>query len=359
MPRIGLHLTNRCQLDCAHCLRDPGQKPLDLPLDVARQVIEEAHRLYGIRHVSLTGGEPTLYPELDGLLSILSRTGWTWDIVTNGYGFATRLLPLIPTASPRRDALSRVLISLDGATAETHDAIRGEGSFREATAAMGVCSAMGIPFGAQMTVHAQNVSSIEDVALLVAGLGADQVSFAMMQPTGTPHDARLRLRLDGWHRAQAAISRLASLLKIRVVLPEGWPDRELTRTCGPLRGETLHIDVEGRLTLCCLHSEVPGPEENLVAGDVRQGLVLAHRRLLELQRAAVDARLAELESGVDDPWQELSCNGCLRRFGKPHWTEDGVAGATAERERWRGAWAKSERTFLPLLQRRDALKPMA
>ncbi len=39
---IALHLTDRCQLDCKHCLRDPQQKPTDLPLSIVRKVLAEA-----------------------------------------------------------------------------------------------------------------------------------------------------------------------------------------------------------------------------------------------------------------------------------------------------------------------------
>ena len=38
---IGLHLTDRCQLDCKHCLRDPQQKPVDLPLSIVRKVLAD------------------------------------------------------------------------------------------------------------------------------------------------------------------------------------------------------------------------------------------------------------------------------------------------------------------------------
>ena len=34
---IALHLTDRCQLDCKHCLRDPEQKPtIPRPADISR-----------------------------------------------------------------------------------------------------------------------------------------------------------------------------------------------------------------------------------------------------------------------------------------------------------------------------------
>ena len=39
----------------------------------------------------------------------------------------------------------------------------------------------------------------------------------------------------------------------------------------------------------------------------------------------------------------------MKSFGKPHWTEGGVGGAAAKRERWQGAWARKNH-LLPVLR---------
>jgi hypothetical protein len=108
------------------------------------------------------------------------------------------------------------------------------------------------------------------------------------------------------------------------------------------------------VTLCCLHSGTPGGAEREVAGDLREvTLVAAHRRLLDVVRDAIHARLDDAESTAPDPWADFSCNRCLARFGKPHWTDDGPSGPTAARARWRGAWARDEagaRRQLPVLK---------
>src|SRR4051812_3809654 len=89
--RLGLHLTDRCQLDCDHCLRDPAKKPADLPLAILETVLDQAVRVYRIRHVSLTGGEPSLHPEFAAVLDHIASRGCEWDMVTNGKRFADLL----------------------------------------------------------------------------------------------------------------------------------------------------------------------------------------------------------------------------------------------------------------------------
>ena len=55
---LAFHITDRCQLDCQHCLRDPEQTPKDLPLSLIRKVLAEAKARYRTHEVALTGGEP-------------------------------------------------------------------------------------------------------------------------------------------------------------------------------------------------------------------------------------------------------------------------------------------------------------
>jgi hypothetical protein len=69
-------------------------------------------------------------------------------------------------------------------------------------------------------------------------------------------------------------------------------------------------------------------------------LVEAHRRVLDIVHEAQSSRLARLGSGPRSEWDDFPCNDCLAHFGRPHWEAETVAGPEAERQRWRGAWAK-------------------
>ena len=77
--RISFHVTDRCQLNCDHCLRDPGKKPLDLPLSILESAVDQARALYGVPHVGLTGGEPTLHPQFYEMVDAIVDRGGTWS----------------------------------------------------------------------------------------------------------------------------------------------------------------------------------------------------------------------------------------------------------------------------------------
>ncbi len=356
--RLGLHVTDRCQLDCQHCLRDPGLEPSDLPLALITSVLDQAAQEPALRHVSLTGGEPTLYPQLDELVTAIAERGWTWDFVTNARRLGAHLQRWRQLGAPLR-ALSVVVLSLDAATEARHDALREQGSYREVMAGAAACAAQGVPFGLQMTVHARNQAELEQVGLLAGLLGARHVSYCMLQATGTPLDASLRLSPEQWRQVRQRLEKLGTVLKLPIVLQEGHYEEAPQRLCAPLREETLHVDVHGRLSLCCLHAGVPATEpDDDVAADLRTvPWSEARQRLRQLIARSLELGRADALARPSGAWAHFSCNECLRRHGRPHWTAEGSAGPPAHRERWRGAWAPETRANDPLGRRRLPVVP--
>lgn len=358
VTQIAFHLTDRCQLDCKHCLRDPAQKPLDLSLDLIESVLDQVKRLHGTSHVSLTGGEPTLHPQFLEVIDAIAARDMTWHMISNSRSFPW-LMKSLGASPARRRAMKHVYFSLDGADEATHDRIRGEGSFREVMTACALASAHGVPFALQIVVNALNQHQIEDLGLLGSQLGAMRVSYCMLQPTGTPHDQILKLPIGEWHAISDRLDRLAQMLKIEVRTPEGWPQKQPFHVCEIFQSVQLHVDVEGRLNLCCQHAGIPQPAEGApsgesdVVGDLRtMPLAAAQGRLLGVIHRAQEAKLAQIDAGKFGEWDHFGCNWCLKHFGKPHWSEAGATGPEAARERWVGAWggpkSQSPRVRLPI-----------
>ncbi len=339
---LAFHVTDRCQLDCKHCLRDPAQRPVDLDFDLFVRALDEVTRVYKTKHVALTGGEPTLHPRFLEMTDAIAERDCTWHMVTNGKSFPW-LMERFAERPSRRGAMSRVYFSLDGADEATHDKIRGAGSFREVMAATSVCVMHDIPFVLQMVLNAKNESELEAMGMLASQLGAKQLSFAILLPTGTSHDEALFVPSRGWRSLHERMERLASILKIPVTLPEGFPRDRPFHVCTPFTSASLHIDLDGRLNLCCQHSGIPSNGEQDVAGDLHEmSLPKAHHALLKIFHHAQERRLEEVEALGDGPisdWEYFPCNACMKSFGKPYWTDDGAAGPGANRERWRGKWA--------------------
>jgi MoaA/NifB/PqqE/SkfB family radical SAM enzyme len=136
------HVTERCNLRCAHCYQESYVRP-ELPTDSLRQVLGEFKDLLSLwkkRHslqssrgrVTVTGGEPLVRDDLFDLLEALAaeRVDLDFAILTNG--------SLIDDDTTRRLAdlgPSFVQVSLEGGRT-TNDRIRGPGTFDRVVAAM-------------------------------------------------------------------------------------------------------------------------------------------------------------------------------------------------------------------------------
>lgn len=347
---LAFHITDRCQLDCQHCLRDPARKAKDLPLPIIVRALAEGRRVYRAEHVALTGGEPTLHPAFREIIDAVVDTGYSWHMVTNGRRLPW-LLELFRERPLRRTAMTSITFSLDGADEATHDSIRGAGTFREVMTAVSLCTALEIPFVLNTALHARNAAQIEAIGLLATQLGATRLSFVQMQPTGTHHDEGFHLTAAEWLQIMDRIDRVAAALKLPVSIAEGFHHRQPLHTCQPFAGQQLHIDVEGNLNLCCQHSGIPSDPAGKLsdnAGNIAElGLAKTHAKLLEIIHQAQQDRLAQIaDTDRSDPWDLFPCNACLKRFGKPHWTDEGVGGPAAARQRWKGKWAPKR---LPLV----------
>src|SRR5271156_4851538 len=124
-------LTYACNLECIHCLSSSGRRdPRELTTAECRTVIDTLQRMQ-VFYVNIGGGEPTVRPDFWELL----------DYATDhqvGVKFSTNGIKLDAAAARRRAAgdYVDVQISLDGATPEVNDAVRGPGSFGTAIRAM-------------------------------------------------------------------------------------------------------------------------------------------------------------------------------------------------------------------------------
>ena len=125
-------VTQRCNLRCAHCLREHPDKPSDLDVDVYRRVLDDCRRA-DFQVVHYTGGEPCLHPDFAAMVDMAVERGFRFSINTNGW-IVDRYLPVV---EKHREAFDYFSISVDGATAAVHDEQRRrKGSFDHALEAI-------------------------------------------------------------------------------------------------------------------------------------------------------------------------------------------------------------------------------
>ena len=117
-------------------------------------------------YVNIGGGEPMLRPDFFDLVSYAVERRVGVKFSTNG----TRLTAERARRLAALDYLD-VQISIDGATAATNDAVRGEGSFAAARTAMDNLAAAGFgPFKISVVVTRQNVEELDALAAIADSL---------------------------------------------------------------------------------------------------------------------------------------------------------------------------------------------
>jgi len=319
-PYLSVELTGFCNLRCSHCLRSNRDEPAYLPLDLYEKLLDEGSA-YRFPLVSFTGGEPTLHPELDKIFSMACSRGMLMSMVTNGWNFES----VYSTVRRYRDSFVAISFSLDGAMAETHDAIRGDGSFHRVLGAMSVCAARDIPFTVQMAVHSKNIAEMEAVALLAGRLGAKSVAFLQTQPTpGTLHHG-LVLGPRQWVEIEKETARIDKVLSLRVggSLASSQPSRWYQ--CRFLTGRVLNIDYLGRLTFCCQLSGYHGgtPDTDVIGSLRDESLFALHRKLSALLGRFHTDLIGHIESRPErDGTNYFPCWYCSKYFDKGPWLAD-------------------------------------
>ncbi len=81
---VWLEITGRCQLECVHCYAESGPEGTHGSMTTAdwRRVIDQAARL-GVGTVQFIGGEPTLHPDLPGLVDHAGAAGVGVEVFSN------------------------------------------------------------------------------------------------------------------------------------------------------------------------------------------------------------------------------------------------------------------------------------
>ncbi|MET7680501.1 mycofactocin radical SAM maturase [Streptomyces sp. NPDC005423] len=176
-------LTYACNLSCTHCLSSSGRRdPRELSTDEAKSVIEELERLQ-VFYVNIGGGEPTVRPDFWELLDHATAHHVGVKFSTNG----VRITRETARRLARNDYVD-VQISLDGATADVNDAIRGAGSYATALRALGRLADAGmrnVKISVVCTRH--NIPQLDEFKNLADRYGA-QLRLTRLRPAGRGAD---------------------------------------------------------------------------------------------------------------------------------------------------------------------------
>ncbi|MDO9154827.1 MAG: radical SAM protein, partial [Paludibacter sp.] len=177
--------TLRCNLNCIHCGSDCTKEALtpDMPKDDFLKVLDSIapHVNPNKTMVVITGGEPLMRKDLEECGLEITRRGFPWGMVTNGFAFTPQRFQKLLNSG-----LRSITISLDGLNPETHDWFRGANrSWQKAIDAITLVAATeGLMYDVVTCVNKRNFSDLEAIRNLLIDRGVTRWRLFSIFPKG-------------------------------------------------------------------------------------------------------------------------------------------------------------------------------
>lgn len=166
-------ITDGCNLRCPYCYASsekclPGEMTTAESMNLVTQAAE-----MGANVMVFTGGEPMLRKDLFRVVQHAVDSGLKANIITNA-----TMIRKPETAQRFAELFSEVIVSVDGATAATHDRTRGKGSFAKTYQALRLLNAAGVKPRINHIVTSDHIDELEEFAAFIQGI--DVLSVRLM-----------------------------------------------------------------------------------------------------------------------------------------------------------------------------------
>jgi radical SAM protein with 4Fe4S-binding SPASM domain len=178
---MSIEITSACDLQCGFCMVNAGVARVDdLTLDDVAPLIEQIKRMKPTP-ISITGGEPLLKKKM--LLHIIEELTPIKEIDLNVFTNGTLITK--DYAQQLYDAGLRIArVSIDGHTAQLHDAIRGKkGAFEKTVQGVHFLRDLGIHVHVVSVISRMNYQYMEEIREF-AGQVSDSCNTPFVYPVG-------------------------------------------------------------------------------------------------------------------------------------------------------------------------------
>ena len=214
-------ITKTCNFHCKQCYSESGKaSENELTTKEVFSIIEQLAE-NKIFYIYFLGGEPLMRKNFFQILNKCQKCGITTMMSTNGW-FVTQDI----AKQLCETGIRIVRVSIDGATAKTHDKIRGmTGSFEKALQALETLRKAGIPnVGVSPTLLTDNYLEVDKIIDLALSYDVNEVQVVQLCSTGRGKNLNA-LNLEQFKKARQLVKQ--SL--------ESHPKNHITATEGILR----------------------------------------------------------------------------------------------------------------------------
>jgi len=172
--------THKCNLNCKHCYSNSGAvKEEELTTVQAKAVVEQLADA-GVTALAFSGGEPLTRKDFFEVARHAADRGLYVSVATNG-----TLLTKENVAKLKQAKINYLDISIDGASARTHDEFRGvPGTFDRAVAGLKNCVEADLCVCIASTATKNNFEEFPAIIDLAEEVGAERFTYFNFIPTG-------------------------------------------------------------------------------------------------------------------------------------------------------------------------------
>jgi MoaA/NifB/PqqE/SkfB family radical SAM enzyme len=203
----------------------------------------------------LLGGEPTLHPHLDQVVHAAQSLEYgSITIDTNGYLFHG----ILDKTSP--EEVDYFSFSLDGATKDTNDAIRGNGCYEACTAGIRKAVHRGYATSLIYTVSTDNIHELSQMPPLLKEFGVRRFFIQVIGLRGksaASDTGEIQVLRGAWEELIPVVARQTADLGITVTYPKVFLDLDEPFECAGLVADNYFIFPNGRVYRCPLCEDYP------------------------------------------------------------------------------------------------------
>lgn len=177
---VHLAVTNACNFRCGHCFASSGQPYADeLTTFEIKRLIDDLAEM-GCFKIKFGGGEPLVRRDLPELVRYASDQGLLVSISTNAVAATKEVVESLAGLE-----FEEIRVSMDGASAEVYDAIRGEaGAFQQAMAGIANLKVLKAPIALRRVLMKANANESAALVQLAEKLEVKRVLLRSLLPVG-------------------------------------------------------------------------------------------------------------------------------------------------------------------------------
>ncbi len=237
------YITGRCNLRCRHCYLTDYTK--EVSLDKILEIIDYLATA-GTRHLYFLGGEPLFRKDFPQIVKYSTERGFNILAATNA------ILLTEEKAIELKDAgLKAIQISLDSPFSQTHESLRGKGTFQKTINGIKNAKRNGLMVNLAFVANRQNHSEVFALLKLANELQVDTVRIMPLIPIGTAAlDTTLKLDEESVASIQSQVEKGTSEFP-NLKVADGL-SKSLPQTAPSLMGcgaGTTHMIINSDLTL--------------------------------------------------------------------------------------------------------------